>query len=128
MRLAYHSLPAELWAAAPVDRPYAPPSLEQEGFIHTTIGEQALARVLTGLYRADPRPFVALMIDLDRVEAHWDVSHAERFDADVPHIHGPLNRSAILGTIPLPRDGSGAFLPLQPAGPPAGAGERPPPA
>jgi len=57
-------------------------------------------------YRDDPRPFVRLAIDLDRVGAPWRV---EDPNGIYPHVFGPIDRAAILDVRPIPRDADGTF-------------------
>jgi uncharacterized protein (DUF952 family) len=120
VRLTYHALPEQVWRDHPLGALYAPDSLQSDGFIHTTEGEAALARVLSAYYRHDPRPYAALVIDLDRVQAPWEVGRVAELDANVPHIHGPLNPEAIVDVVPLQRTEDGAFIP--PAARPSGTG------
>ena len=49
-------------------RPYAAASLEHEGFIHCTDGVEALGATFERYFLADPRPFVALTVDLDALD------------------------------------------------------------
>ena len=87
---------------------YLPAAFAGEGFIHTTRTVALLAEVANRYYRADPRPYLVLTIELDHVAAPW------RYDAageDYPHIYGPLPRRAVLASAPLPRAADGAFLP-----------------
>jgi uncharacterized protein (DUF952 family) len=107
--LTYHALAEEDWRALAPGAAYEPASLSTQGFIHTTIGGPALQRVLNAFYRRDPRPYVALLIELDRVTAPWDLTHSDELDADFPHIHGPLNRDAVIGVVPLGRADDGSF-------------------
>ncbi len=46
-------------------------SLAREGFIHCTDGVEALAATFDRYYRADPRPFLALTVDLDALDVPW---------------------------------------------------------
>jgi uncharacterized protein (DUF952 family) len=60
-------------------------------------------------YRDDPRAFVVLTIDLDRVTSRWSVEDAGRI---YPHVFGPIDRPAIGAVTDAPRDPDGTFLPF----------------
>ena len=106
--LTYHLIPREEYAP---DAPtYVPEAFAREGFIHTTKTLTIVHEVANRYYRADLRPYLLLTVDLDRVTAPW------RYDAageDYPHLYGPLNREAIVGSRPCPRAADGTFLPFE---------------
>jgi len=103
---AYHLVPADTWESAPASEPFRAASLEAEGFVHLTHHWRDLIDVGNRYYRADPRSFVALAIFLPRVTAPW------RYDGDrrYPHVHGPIDRAAILGVDRMLRASDGTFL------------------
>ena len=109
MRATYHLTPAEWWAAADPASPLGAPSLASEGFIHCTDGAEEMVATANRHYAEDPRDFVVLTIDLKRVTSAWTVDDPGRI---YPHVHGPIDRAAIVKVVPAPRDGSGAFLPF----------------
>ena len=103
--LTYHQTPVECFDRDAAS--YVPENYEAEGFIHTTAPLARIPEVATKHYRQDPRPYVLLTIDLDRINAPW------RYDAagdDFPHIYGALNREAVIGIRPMPRAADGTFL------------------
>jgi uncharacterized protein (DUF952 family) len=107
--LVYHLVPEEELGAGPA--PYVPRGFEREGFIHTTRPLERIAEVGNRYYRGDPRPYLLLTVDLDRIGVPW------RYDAageDFPHLYGPLDRRAIVGVRRAPRAEDGAFLPVGP--------------
>jgi uncharacterized protein (DUF952 family) len=111
MRPTYHLAPAELWAGSDGDRPYAAPSLADEGFIHCTDGLTELRATFDRYYAKDPRAFVALTIDLDALDVAW------RFDdpgSPYPHIYGPVARRAIVAVADVERRQDGRFASLTP--------------
>ena len=110
MRLTYHLTPAEWWAAADPDVPLTAPSLAAEGFIHCTTGPDELVATANRHYRDDPRSFVVLTIDLDGITSEVRVDDPRMI---YPHIFGPIDRAAILGTQPISRDADGTFLALE---------------
>ncbi len=107
MRPTYHLVPAEAWAVADVDRPYEAPSLVSEGFIHCTDGASEMVATANRHYRADPRPFLVLTIDLDAAGSPWRL---EDEGGIFPHVFGPIERVAIISVTPIPRDDDGQFL------------------
>jgi uncharacterized protein (DUF952 family) len=105
--LTFHLVPQEQFAADGTE-PYVPAAFERDGFIHCTDGAEELARTANRYYRADPRWFVALVIDVPRVTA------SVRYEDDAgiyPHIYGALNRDAIIAVVEMPRAADGTFLP-----------------
>lgn len=109
MRATFHLVAAATWAEADPDFPYAAESLGSEGFIHCTDGVDALGVTFDRYYHADPRPFLALTVDLDAVGVPW------RYDvpgSPYPHIYGPIPRRAVLAVDRVERDGAGRFVGL----------------
>ena len=109
MRPPFHLIPLEVWGAADPDAPLVRPSLDDEGFIHCTDGADALIATAERHYRDDPRPFLALTVDLDALTSPW------RYDdpgKPYPHIYGPIDRAAITDLTPIERATDGRFLGL----------------
>jgi uncharacterized protein (DUF952 family)/uncharacterized protein YciI len=109
MRPTYHLVPAQTWAERDPAAPYASASLEDEGFIHCTDGAAAMVATANRHYRADPRAFLVLTVDLDATGSPW------RFDDPsgiYPHVHGPIDPSAVLAAVPIPRAADGEFRPF----------------
>lgn len=103
--LTYHLVPrAEFDPEAPQ---WVPAAYARDGFIHTTRVLALIPEVANRYYRTDPRPYLLLTIDLERLAVPW------RYDAageEYPHLYGPLNRAAIVGVRPSPRAPDGTFL------------------
>jgi uncharacterized protein (DUF952 family) len=77
-------------------------TLEQEGFIHASRREQVRG-VFDAFYGDVPDRLVLLAIDTDLLSSPW---REEPVGTDVfPHIHGPLNTSAVVGVARLGRNG-----------------------
>ena len=110
MRPTYHLTPADWWAAADPGAPLAAPSLATEGFIHCTDGAAEMVATANRHYAEDARSFVVLTVDLDRVTSPWTVDDPGQI---YPHVHGPIDRAAIVRAVRAPRDRSGAFLPFE---------------
>jgi uncharacterized protein (DUF952 family) len=111
MRPTFHLVPVATWTTADPATPYVAASLADEGFIHCTDGVEALGATFDRHYGGDPRPFLALTVDLDEVGAPW------RFDvpgSPYPHIYGPIRREAIIGVGEVERGPDGRFLGLRP--------------
>ena len=111
MRETFHLAPREMWAAADPATAYEAASLASEGFIHCTDGVSALGETFDRYYAADPRPFLAMTVDLDALDVPWryDVP-----DSPYPHIYGPVARSAILAVSRVDRTPDGRFEGLLP--------------
>ena len=113
-----HLVPEPVWRTQAGGETFFPEGFAAEGFVHTTQGEAMLLEVGNRYYRTDPRPYLVLDVDLDRVGA--DV----RFDAagpSFPHVYGPIETAAVIRVRRVERDEEGAFAALGPeeAGPTA---------
>jgi uncharacterized protein (DUF952 family) len=98
--------PAEWWAAADPSAPLSAPSSEAEGFIHCTTGDEEMVATANRHYRDDPRPFVVLTVDLDRITSPVRIEDAAGI---YPHVYGPLDRAAIVASGPMERRSDGSF-------------------
>lgn len=77
-------------------------SLEEEGFIHASRREQVQG-VFDRYYRRLDEHLVLLTIDPARLESEVRVEPVG--DDTYPHVHGPINRSAVVDVEPLNRRG-----------------------
>lgn len=109
MRPTFHLVPEAVWSAADPARPYEASSLASEGFIHCTDGASELIATANRHYHDDPRPFLALTVDLDAAGSPWTVEDERRI---YPHVHGPIQRGAILTVARIERDPDGRFAAL----------------
>lgn len=109
MRPTYHLVPAAFWEAQEPDRPYEAASLAMEGFVHCTDGAAELVATANHHYRDDERAFLVLTIDLDATGSPWRIEDERGI---YPHVFGPIERAAILRSVPAPRDAVGLFLPF----------------
>ena len=111
-RETFHLVPEEIWTAADPAAAYEAASLASEGFIHCTDGVVALGETFDRYYAADPRPFLALTLDLDALDVPW------RYDvpgSPYPHVYGSIARAAIVATSRVERGPDGRFEGLSPA-------------
>jgi len=102
----YHLVPAEIWEAQRSGERYRPEAFEREGFVHCTDGLAHLLVPANAYYRDDPRPYLALEIDLDAVAA------PARFDDEArryPHIYGPVDVAAVRRVLRAERSEDGTF-------------------
>lgn len=83
-----------------------PERFAEEGFVHLTLGLDQLLVPANTYYRDDPRPHVALTVDLDAV------TDEVRFDAEphiYPHLYGPLPVAAVREVRDALRTDDGTF-------------------
>jgi uncharacterized protein (DUF952 family) len=109
VRETFHLTPADWWAASDPALPLSAPSLADEGFIHCTTGAANMVETANRHYRDDPRAFVVLSVDLDRVTSRWSAEDERRI---YPHVFGPIDRAAVVDVRPMPRAADGEFLPF----------------
>ena len=107
MRLTFHLTPEPVWLEHRLLRDYRPEGFGAEGFIHCTNGEALVIEVANRYYKDDPRPFLLLEVDLDRVSAPAIYEDDER---NYPHIYGPVARDAVTRVHRLERAPDGTFV------------------
>lgn len=78
-------------------------TLEEEGFIHASRRDQVQG-VFDRYYRGLGEHLVLLTIDPARLESEVRVEPVG--DDTYPHVHGPINRSAVVDVVPLDRRGA----------------------
>jgi uncharacterized protein (DUF952 family) len=105
--ITYHLVPNEYWESNGQGEIYSPEAFAADGFIHCTNGIERLLWVGNEFYTGDPRSFRVLVLDVKSIESpvrYDDPNH------DFPHIYGPLNTSAVVGTLTVERNDTGAFI------------------
>ena len=107
MSTTFHLALAEEWARVAGEETYAPAAFEREGLIHCTDGADELIATANRHYRHHPGPFVALEVDLFRVDAPVRYEDDRRI---YPHIHGRLPRTVVVAELEIRRSGDGTFL------------------
>lgn len=108
--ITYHLTPAEVWEAQAGADAYTPEAFAADGFIHCTDGEANLLAVANAFYQGDRRPHVVLAIDVARVTAPIRYEDPERL---YPHIHGLLNRDAVVAVRRISRLADGSFATIE---------------
>jgi uncharacterized protein (DUF952 family) len=108
-RYTLHFTPVEYFARFAPGEEYLPPHFADEGFIHCTDGADNLAAVGNRYYKDDPRDFLVLVIDKERVLSPIRYEDPGQI---YPHIYGPLNADAIVDRRPALRNSDGTFQPL----------------
>lgn len=99
----FHIVPDRDWDQAA--EPYAPTSLDTEGFIHCSTGEQ-VPRVAAALF-AGRRDLLLLEIDPDHLEAPLRWEDCYESGEQFPHLYGPLPRHAVIDVRPYLPDEQG---------------------
>lgn len=102
-----HLVPEEVWRAQRDESQYLPDGFSREGFTHCTHGEDAVIEVGNRYYRDDPRPYLVLELDLERVAAPVIYEDDE---GRYPHIYGPLERHAVRCVYRIERAADGTFI------------------
>jgi uncharacterized protein (DUF952 family) len=83
-------------------------TLEQEGFIHaSTVGQ--VAGVANRFY-ADAEDLLVLVIDPERLTSPLRYEAVPGAPEPFPHIYGPLNVDAVIGSAELRRDADGRYM------------------
>jgi uncharacterized protein (DUF952 family) len=102
-----HFTTPDAWAAAQAAGTLSPPSLADEGFIHCSTFAQATAtadRIFAG-----SGELLALIVDPARLSAPLRWERATDVADEFPHIYGPLNADAVVGTTVL-TEGPGGYV------------------
>ncbi|MBT2510036.1 DUF952 domain-containing protein [Streptomyces sp. ISL-98] len=99
--MIYHVVTLGDWKALP-DRPYAPASLAEDGFVHCSPDEETTLAVVNTFYRTAPRPLIVLLLDEGRLAARVEWEEAVPAPPPgaakgtlFPHVFGPVNRDAV---------------------------------
>ncbi|MEW2588421.1 DUF952 domain-containing protein [Streptomyces virginiae] len=91
--MIFHIVPLADWTAAP-ELPYAPPSLDSEGFVHCSADRTTALGIADTHYRAQPGTLLAVELDEDALTA--EVRREGDSGGRFPHVFGPLNRDAVI--------------------------------
>ena len=99
MAHVYHFVKLEDWENACQAGHYAPPSINEVGFIHLCRQEQI--EFVRGKYFAGQTGLRLLEIDPVLVQAEIRYEKSEPDQDTFPHLYGPLNLDAVIGLTPL---------------------------
>ncbi|OKI63619.1 DUF952 domain-containing protein [Streptomyces sp. MJM1172] len=90
--MIFHIVPLSDWTAEP-DLPYAPSSLESQGFVHCSADPETVLSIAGTHYRETPGTLLA--VELDESALTSEVRREGESGDRYPHVHGPLNRDAV---------------------------------
>ncbi|MFI5620029.1 DUF952 domain-containing protein [Streptomyces sp. NPDC051567] len=91
--MIFHLVPLADRAAAP-GLPYAPSSLGSEGFAHCSADRPTVLAVVDAHYGGLPGTLLAVELDEGALTA--EVRRADGPGGRHPHVHGPLERKAVV--------------------------------
>lgn len=100
------------WGAVQLAGWIAPPSLDTDGFVHCTDGDEMMLGVANRFYGSIAETVLALTIDESRLSAtvvreppaHPDGRAAQPGEPLFPHVYGPVEVSAVAGVRRLVRE------------------------
>ena len=93
------------WATAQSDGELVTPSLDEEGFIHCSTFAQ-LEATANRIFRGSG-DLLLLEVDVEQLTAPLKWERATDVGEEFPHIYGPLNLDAVVGTQTLPEAADG---------------------
>lgn len=88
--------------------PLTPASLETEGFVHCSRPDQVPA--VAAAHDPGPAALVALVLDPRRLSAPVRYESPTAGGDHYPHVHGPVERTAVVATVDVPDDPTGFGL------------------
>ncbi|MGK5639297.1 DUF952 domain-containing protein [Streptomyces sp. URMC 126] len=116
--MIFHVVPLDDWLSVP-DRPYAPASLDEDGFVHCSPDEETTLAVASAFYRDVKGPLMALLIDEHKlgVLVRWEAADPAPPPGVAPgtlfpHVYGRINRDAVEGMMEIQRDEDGRAVGL----------------
>lgn len=102
----YHLVLRSAWETKPGED-YRADSLETEGFIHCSYAHQVASSANRFYTRADN----LLVLTIDKALLASPLREEPASSGELfPHIHGPLNRDAVVSVRPMKRDGAGMWV------------------
>ena len=114
--MIYHVVPLDDWLRVP-DRPYAPPTLAEYGFVRCSPDEETALEVADALFREAVGPLMVLLIDEDALDSpvRWEPPGGGPGGSGklFPHVYGRINRGAVAGMLEIVRDAGGRALRLE---------------
>lgn len=115
MSIIFHILNQKDWQAAQATGEYRPASLINEGFIHFSTNQQAVA-VANTFYKGQA-DLLLLKVDVEKLTAplKWEppvglpAPSGHTAQELFPHLYGVLNLSAVIDVIKFPLNANGIF-------------------
>jgi uncharacterized protein (DUF952 family) len=115
--MIYHVVPFDDWLRVP-DRPYAPPTLAEDGFVRCSPDESTALAVADALFRDAVGPLMVLLIDEEALDTpvRWEPAQPPQPQGAsdesgspklFPHVYGRINRNAVAGMLEVERDEKG---------------------
>ena len=105
MPIIFHLVLRRVWEEN-LNQPYRAESLASEGFIHCSFAAQVAGSA--NRFYADARDLLVLHIDPGRLTSPLREELSGTGEL-FPHIHGPLNRDAVVTVQPLMRGADGRW-------------------
>lgn len=99
MAIIYHVTTRQEWIDAKEKGFYAAPSLDTEGFIHTSEAHQ-VDGVLQRYY-SGKKDLLKLVIDTQKLSSELKYELAPSVNENFPHIYGPINLDAVTEVVEL---------------------------
>ena len=117
--MIFHVVSLDDWLRAP-DRPYAPPGLAEDGFVHCSPDEGTALAVADAFYRETVGPLMVLLIDEHALDApvRWEPAEpgpppGTAAGVLFPHVYGRVNRDAVAGMLEVCREPDGRAVALR---------------
>lgn len=111
MAVIYHIATRADWERAQRDGEYTTSTrdrtLAEQGFIHASDADQVAT--VANLFYGGLTDLVLLVIDTAALAPPWRYDPVPGSDKPFPHIYGPLNTTAVTGTLPLEPGPDGNF-------------------
>ncbi len=105
--LLFHITTRDDWKEYQNDGRYEPESLEQEGFIHCSSGNQ-LKETANRLF-GDKDQILLLVIDVSTLGENVKYEVEDDAGEKFPHIYGPLSTNAVIDKIDIKAEEDGTF-------------------
>ena len=107
MAIIYHLASKADWQAAGSGPEYRAESLALEGFIHCSKDEEQALAVANRLF---PGQSGLLLLEVETDRLISPIKHEPARTGEIyPHIYGPLNIDAVVGTLSLDPEADGGF-------------------
>jgi uncharacterized protein (DUF952 family) len=105
----YHITQRTDWESARLAGQYTAPSLQQEGFIHASTGEQVAGTANLFFRGKDGLVLLKIETDLLRSDVRFEPVQSHGEEQFFPHIYGPINLNAVVGVTVFTPDLDGFF-------------------